>query len=65
MAADEECVGYARECVRLAGQTTDQDLREQLFNMARDWLAAAMDERCSADHAVTRNNFSSALTARP
>ena len=65
MTTYEECVGYAREWVRLAGLITDQDLREQLFNMARDWLAAAMDERCSADHAVTRNDFSSALTARP
>ena len=46
MAADEECVGYARECVRLAGLATDQELREQLLQMARNWMAEAMHERC-------------------
>jgi hypothetical protein len=33
---DDECVDYARECVRLA---------EQLLNMAREWMATAMHER--------------------
>ena len=46
MATDEECVGYARECVRLAGLATDQELREQLLQMARNWMAEAMQERC-------------------
>jgi hypothetical protein len=46
MATDEECVGYARECVRLAGLATDQDLREHLLQMARNWMAEAMHERC-------------------
>ena len=46
MATDEECVGYARECVRLAGLATDQELREQLLQMARNWMAEAMHERC-------------------
>jgi hypothetical protein len=46
MAADEECVDYARECVRLAGLATDQELREQLLQMARNWMAEAMHERC-------------------
>ena len=45
MATDEECVGYARECVRLAGLATDQELREQLLQMARNWMAEAMHER--------------------
>ena len=46
MATDEECVDYARECVRLAGLATDQELREQLLQMARNWMAEAMHERC-------------------
>ena len=46
MATDEECVGYARECVRLAGLATDKELREQLLQMARHWMAEAMHERC-------------------
>ena len=45
MATDEQCVGYARECVRLAGLATDQELREQLLQMARNWMAEAMHER--------------------
>jgi hypothetical protein len=45
MAADKDCMGYARECVRLAGLTTDQEIREKLFAIARDWMAAALDDR--------------------
>jgi hypothetical protein len=44
MTSDEECVEYARECVRLAGLTKDLQLRDQLLNMAREWMAAAMHE---------------------
>jgi hypothetical protein len=45
MATDEQCVGYARECVRLAGLATGQEHREQLLQMARNWMAEAMHER--------------------
>jgi hypothetical protein len=41
---DEECISYARECVRLAGLTQDGELREQLLDMARQWMAQAMHE---------------------
>jgi len=41
---NEEFVGYARECVRLAGLTEDDKLRERLLEMARSWMAAAMGE---------------------
>jgi hypothetical protein len=44
MATDEECVDYARECVRLAGQTEDHDLQAKLLDLARQWMAAAMHE---------------------
>jgi len=40
MTSDPECVNYARECVRLAGLTKDLQLRDQLLNMAREWMAA-------------------------
>jgi hypothetical protein len=46
MATDEECVECARECVRLAGLATDYELQEQLLQMARNWMAEAMHERC-------------------
>jgi hypothetical protein len=45
MAIDNECEGYARECVRLAGLAKDQQLRDQLLNMAREWMAAAMRQQ--------------------
>ena len=41
---DDDCIGYARECVRLAGLTKDPELRDQLLNMAREWMATAMHE---------------------
>jgi hypothetical protein len=44
MPTDTECVDYARECVRLAGLTKDPQLREQLLNLAREWMADAMQE---------------------
>jgi hypothetical protein len=44
MATDKECEGYAHECVRLAGLTDDHEIREQLFQMAREWMAQAMHE---------------------
>ena len=42
MTTDKECMEYARECVRLAGLTDDQQIRDQLLNMAREWMGAAM-----------------------
>jgi hypothetical protein len=45
MAADNECLDYARECVRLAELTDDPELRNQLLQMAREWMAAAMREK--------------------
>ena len=46
MASDHDVAadGYARECVRLANLITDPLIRERLFQMAREWMAAAMHE---------------------
>jgi len=38
---------YARDCVRLANGVNDPALRERLLQMAREWMAAAMDEERS------------------
>ena len=45
MATDRECVDYAHECTRLAGLTDEPEIRDQLFALAREWMAAAMHER--------------------
>jgi hypothetical protein len=44
VASDQEMESYARECVRLAQLTDDSNIREQLLQMAREWMAAAMHE---------------------
>ena len=44
MATDQEYVDYARDCVRLAGLVQDQQIRDKLLNMAREWMAVAMHE---------------------
>ena len=41
---NDDCIAYARECVRLAGLIEDQDIRERLLNMGRKWMAVAMGE---------------------
>ncbi len=41
MSTDQECVNYARECVRLAELTKDLQLRDHLLKIAREWLATA------------------------
>ena len=43
--ADRDCVVYARECARLATATSDPEIREALLNMAREWMAMAMQEQ--------------------
>jgi hypothetical protein len=45
MTIDNECEGYARDCVRLAGLVKDQHLRDQLLDTAREWIAVAMREQ--------------------
>jgi phosphopantothenoylcysteine synthetase/decarboxylase len=41
MTIDEKAMAHARECVRLAGLTDDQEVRDQLIALARDWIVAA------------------------
>jgi hypothetical protein len=48
MSPDHELESYASECVRLARLTDDPHIRERLFQMARQWMAVAMDETARA-----------------
>jgi len=41
---EKDCESYARECVRLAGLAKDPQVHEALMQMAREWMAAAMEE---------------------
>jgi len=40
MVTDQQCVDYARECVRLAELTKDLQLRDWLLTRAREWIAS-------------------------
>jgi hypothetical protein len=38
------CHDSARECVRLGRMSDDPELQYELFEMARQWMALAMEE---------------------
>jgi hypothetical protein len=43
MSSGSEFEEFARDCVRLASQANSSELREKLFDIAREWMRAAMD----------------------
>jgi hypothetical protein len=47
--AFKKCMSYADECVRLAGLTDDLIVRDQLRDLAQEWLLAARRARRSSD----------------
>jgi len=49
MSAVKEFEGYARECIRLATQADNEVVRKDLFEIARAWMHAAMEEENMAD----------------
>jgi hypothetical protein len=51
MASGDECMWHADECVRLAGLTDDLTVRDQLLDLAQDWLFAAQREGHRRDDA--------------
>ena len=42
--SDRICEESARECARLARMTDDPERRVELFKIARDWMAIAMEQ---------------------
>ena len=51
---DKICEASALECVRLARMTNDPELREELFKMARDWMAVATKETERVENVVSK-----------
>jgi hypothetical protein len=51
LSSNKECMRHADECVRLAGLTHDLSVRNQLLELAQDWIAAAQRERPRSDDA--------------
>jgi hypothetical protein len=42
--SDSICHDSARECVRLGRMSDDPELQYELFELARQWMALAMEE---------------------
>jgi hypothetical protein len=59
MATAQECVDYARQCVRLAELTADSELRDHLLTLARDWMATAMQRAEGAEAQIVASLGSS------
>jgi len=49
LASHSEYKRRANECVRLAGLTDDLTIRDQLLQLAQDWVFAAQRERPQTD----------------
>jgi hypothetical protein len=45
------CQAHADECVRLAGLTDDLTVRDQLLDLAQEWILAAQRARRPSDYA--------------
>jgi hypothetical protein len=44
MSNSQDCFGFARECEQIARLVNNPKLREQLVQMAREWIAQALAE---------------------
>ena len=49
MPSDKECTSHADECVRLAGLTDDLIVRDQLLDLAQEWVLTARRARRPSD----------------
>jgi hypothetical protein len=47
--AFKKCMSHADECVRLAGLTDDLIVRDQLLDLAQEWMLAARRARRPGD----------------
>jgi hypothetical protein len=48
MTTEVKCLEYARECARRAKLVSNPELRERLFNIARNWTERATREPSDA-----------------
>jgi hypothetical protein len=49
MPSDKKCTSHSDECVRLAGLTDDLIVRDQLLDLAQEWMLAAQRARRHSD----------------
>jgi hypothetical protein len=55
MPSDKECTSHADECVRLAGLTDDLIVRDQLLDLAQEWMLAAQRARRPSEVPLHKN----------
>jgi hypothetical protein len=55
MSSATEFQDYACECVRLAGLTNSRELRDQLLEMAREWMNALLEANEKAGLTASEN----------
>ena len=55
MATDKESMAHARECVWPSGLTDDRNVRDQLIDLARGWMAASLRGRRSDVRVLTQS----------
>jgi hypothetical protein len=55
MSSATEFQDYARECVRLAGLANSRELRDQLLEMAREWMNALLEANEKAGLTASEN----------
>jgi hypothetical protein len=58
MATEAKCLEYARECARRAKLVSNPELRERLFNIARNWTERATREPSDATARTQANEGS-------
>ena len=57
MSSGPEFEEFARDCVMLARQANSPELREKLFDIAREWMRTAMDREDARNHAKVTTQY--------
>jgi hypothetical protein len=65
MSSATEFQDYARECVCLAGLTNSRELRDQLLEMAREWMNAVLEANEAAGLTASENKLKPRLPGTP
>jgi hypothetical protein len=57
MSAEKECIGHARDFLKLTRMTNNEELRDQLVQMACEWLVEAMHARPEQSSPTQRPSY--------
>ena len=57
MSSGSQFEEFPRDCVRLASHANSSELREKLFDIAREWMRTAMDREDARNHAKVTTQY--------